>query len=65
MFDADIQINCVSIERVYCSKFLGVIIDSKLSRKNHIDYTCNKLSKCVGILCKTRKKIPEPSVINL
>ena len=29
--DVNIQINCVSIERVCCSKFLGVIIDSKLS----------------------------------
>ena len=38
VFDVNIQINCVSIERVYCSKFLGVIIDSKLSWKNHIDY---------------------------
>ena len=65
VFDVNIQINCVSIERVYCSKFLGVIIDSKLSWKNHIDYTCNKLSKCVRILCKTRKKLPKPSLINL
>ena len=65
VFDVKIQINCVSIQRVYCSKFLGVIIDPKLSWKNHIDYTCNKLSKCVGILCKARKKLPQPSLINL
>ena len=62
VFDVDIQINCVCIERVYCSKFLGVIIDSKLSLNNHIDYTCYKLSKCVGILCNAWKKIPKPSL---
>ena len=33
MFDINIQINCVSIERVYCSKFLGVIIDSNCHGK--------------------------------
>ena len=65
VFDVDIQINCVSTERVNCSKFLGVIIDSKLWWKNHIDYTCNKLSKCVGISCKAMKQLPKPSLINL
>ena len=41
VFAVYIQINFVGIERVYRTEFLGVIIDSKLSGKNHIDYTCN------------------------
>ena len=36
VFDVNIQINCIIIERVYCSKFLGVIIDSKLLWKKII-----------------------------
>ena len=35
--DADIRINNISIQRVYVTKFLGVLIDSKLNWKNHID----------------------------
>ena len=42
---------------VNTTKFLGVQIDSKLTWKMHIEYTCKKLSKCVGILCKARKKL--------
>ena len=47
----------VQIQRVYVTKFLGVQIDSQLTWKKHIEYTCKKLSKCVGILCKARKKL--------
>ena len=58
--DVDIRINNVQIERVYVTKFLGVQIDSKLNWKNHIDYTCKKLSKCVGIIAKEEKNCIDP-----
>ena len=61
----DIKINNTSIERVYTTKFLGVHIDSQVSWKKHIDYTCNKLSKCVAIFSKARKKLYKPSLIML
>ena len=35
--------------------FLWVQIESQLTWKIHIEYTCKKLSKCVGMLCKARK----------
>ena len=54
--DIDVKILDVQIQRVYVTKFLGVQIDSQLIWKKHIEYTCKKLSKCVGILCKARKK---------
>ena len=63
--DVDIRINNVKIGRVYVTKFLGVQIDSQLNWKNHIDYTCKKLSKCVGIIAKARKKLHRSSLINL
>ena len=39
----DIKINNTAIERVYNTKFLGVHIDSQLSWKKQIDYTCKKI----------------------
>ena len=54
--DIDVKIHNVQIQRVYATKFLGVQIDAQLTWKTHIEYTCKKLSKCVGILCKARKK---------
>ena len=61
--DIDICINDVRIERVYVTKFLGIQIDSQLNWKKHIDYICKKLSKCVGIIAKARKKIYKSSLI--
>ena len=63
--DIDIRINNVSIERVYVTKFLGILIDSQLNWKHHIEYTCKKLSKCIGILSKAKKKLHKPSLITL
>ena len=63
--DIDVQLYGVNIQRVFVTKFLGVQIDSYLTWKHHIEYTCKKLSKCVGILCKARKKLAKSSLINL
>ena len=63
--DIEVKIHDVQIQRVYTTKFLGVQIDSKLTWKMHIEYTCKKLSKCVGILCKARKKLYKSTLISL
>ena len=63
--DIEIKIYGTRIQRVYVTKFLGVQIDAHLTWKSHIDYTCSKLSKCVGILAKARKKLSKSSLINL
>ena len=63
--DINLYINNVPIGRVYVTKFLGVQIDSQLNWKNHIEYTCKKLSKCIGILLKARKKLQKSSLISL
>ena len=51
----DMYINDQPIKRVTNTKFLGIIIDEKLSWKDHIKYIRSKISKSVGILCKARK----------
>ena len=50
-----LNINGTEIERVYETKFLGVIIDHKLCWKPHIQYIKGKLAKSVGILYRTRE----------
>ena len=55
--DTDVKIHNVPIQRVYANKFLRVQIDAQLTWKTHTEYTCKKLSKCIGILCKARKKL--------
>ena len=63
--DIDVKIHGVSVERVYATKFLGVIIDSKLTWKPHVEYICKKLSKCAGIIAKARRKLHRSSLITL
>ena len=54
--DLNVKIQNTKIERVSVTKFLGVMIDAQLSWKCHIEYTCKKISKCVGFILKARKK---------
>ena len=55
--DINIKINNENIERVYSTKFLGVIIDSKLTWKDHIHKLKTRLSKCISILYKCNSVI--------
>ena len=61
----DVRINNTTIGRVYDTKFLGVQIDAQLSWKKHIEYTCNKLSKSVGIILKARMKLHKTAFVTL
>ena len=61
----DVRIDNTAIERVYDTKFLGVQIDAQLSWKKHIEYTCIKLSKSVGIILKARKKLHKAALVTL
>ena len=42
------------IEHVYKTKFLGVVIDSKLNWRFHIDYIANRIWKNIGIIVKVK-----------
>ena len=53
--DITIKIDGQTIQEVQHTKFLGVLLDQKLSWKNHIQYISAKVSKSIGILCKARK----------
>jgi hypothetical protein len=47
------------------TKFLGVILDSELTWKNHINYTSKKLSKSIAILSKTKPFFNRQTLLQL
>ena len=49
-----IKIDGTLIKQVDSTKYLGIIFDSNLTWKSHINELCLKLSKTVGILSKVR-----------
>ena len=57
--ELQIIINGHKIKQVHETKFLGVIIDDKLSWKPHIAYLENKLKCCIGILKHVRDNVPK------
>ena len=46
-------------------KYLGVLIDCKLSWKNHIDSITLKLSKTIGLLPKIRHFVPFHTLVSI
>ena len=60
-----IKISGSTIEEVSNTKFLGVIIDNKLSFKDHLSYISKKVSKCIGILYRARPLMNRKSLITL
>ena len=58
-------LNNVSLERVQCTKFLGIIIDDGLKWTNHISYIKNKIAKGFGIILRTRKFFNKKTLLNL
>lgn len=54
-----LQINNISIKQVKQTKYLGVIIDDKLTWQPHISQLQKKLSSCTGLLNRIHSCIPE------
>jgi len=46
-------------------KYLGVLFDSKLSWKPHIDYVSGKFNRIVGIFSRLRHFIPKKTLIKM
>ena len=58
----DVILNDNIVKRVTSTKFLGIIIDEKLSWKQHIEYVKNKISKSIGIIYKTRNYVDKSTL---
>ena len=63
--DINITIRNETLGTVYSTKFLGVLIDSKMNWKCHVHHSNNKLSKCIGIMVKARKNLPKSLLLTL
>ena len=61
----NIKMNDVEIKCIRKSKFLGIIIDDKLTWIHHIDHVCKKISKSIGILYKLRPFLNTKYLINM
>ena len=63
--DVKIKINNMNIERVFVTKFLGVLIDHQLNWKEHINYICSKVSRSIAIISKASKVLNFKSLYDL
>ena len=60
-----VSMNNIKLEKVYSIRFLGVIINSKLTWEEHKQFVKRKVSKTLGILYRCRNIMNENELINL
>jgi len=60
-----LKINNVQIERVTQFNFLGLIINSQLSWKNHIEHIATKISKVIGVIYRLKDVYPQSVLLML
>ena len=53
------------INEVDKTKFLGVLIDNKLTRKQHIAYVSGKIARGIGMIIKARQYLNKQGLISL
>ena len=61
----ELHIGGQPIERVEHTKFLGLILDHKITLKNHINFISNKIAKGIGVIKKVRKCLYSDTSISL
>ena len=61
----ELVINDIKIRETKSTKYLGVIIDSKLNWIDHITYVKNKVAKGIGIIRKASKLLNRKALLNL
>ena len=64
MFDNQLN-TFISLESKNYVKYLGLLIDSGLTWKYHIDYITTKISKLVGVIAKLRHFVPTSTTLNI
>ena len=58
-------LNNYEIRRVKKTKYLGMIVDYRLTWEDHIDYITLKINRGIGIIRRVRQFIPEKSLLLL
>lgn len=62
---ANIKIGEEKLEQVRVAKFLGILVDEKLTWKDHVVNLSKKVAKTIGIIGKARKYLSRKSLIQL
>ena len=60
-----LQMNDSTLSETQHFKYLGVLLDQKVSWIQHISYVKNKISKGMGIMYKARRYLRSKSLVNL
>ena len=63
--DPKISIGSQNISRVKETKTLGVLVDENITWKNHIEATCKKISKTIGMMKRVKSVISNESLKRL
>ena len=53
-FHVTLSLNGINLNQEFSIKYLGIIIDSKLSWKSQVSYIAKKIKRNIGILSKLR-----------
>jgi hypothetical protein len=61
----DVKLNGTTIQCVESTKFLGVMLDTNITWATQINKVKSKVSKGIGVLCKARKVLNIPAIIQL
>ena len=60
-----LNINNTSLKEKPCIKYLGIMLDSNLNWKSHVNYISTKIKRSIGILSKMRYLVTLDVLINL
>lgn len=63
--EVNVMIDNIVIERVFETKFLGVILDHKICWKPHVKYVKTKTARSIGVLAKARYFLNERALYTL
>lgn len=61
----NLRVSGTAIEQVQSSKLLGVTVDSCLNWQQHIDITCRKISRKIGLVNHLRPIVPHNALLTL
>ena len=64
-FNFTLQINGEKLKHEKCIKYLGILIDSSLSWKPHIEFISKKIRRSIGVLSKIRHYVDINTLIQL
>ena len=65
VYHPSLVFNNIDVKRVSSQKHLGLILDEKLSFKDHLDMVISKTSKSINVLRKLQYHLPRSSLITI